>query len=485
MSGDALYHKEKALRSVSIGTALRFLRYPFLVLSVTLIPRFMGDSAYGEYAYYLSILVILDVFSDLGYMQIFGRFMPEAAAAGREQDRVALFHHTLVFALSISAAIFALFSIAWLSGILPDVPRSWLLLLGSQLILTQAGGILYVLLYGQNKMVLFSAREVIRSAATFLFVSSLFGLAGLNGALWGLVLTEVALVVTGAWWARDYLKAARTSWRWSFYRPYIVFGLQFYIPAVLLGLLQRSGNILIKRINGSAEQVAYYDLANQFLLIVGSTLGLLISTLIPVLTSFYVKNEMTRITTWHRNVISYSLALALLALHTLIWLGEPALRLILGAEFAPVMPCAIIMSLALAPCMIGQIGVNYSILKKQPRVYTAAIGIGLAGMLAASVLLIPQQGARGAALATLAGYSLYGVYFVVHYFAEFRPVLMRSLALVPFLVLVPAGAWIEIPDVWRVPVYLGSTAALIGMMFLFKVIDRAELSQLTGLLKKK
>ena len=54
------------LRTVSVGTLWRVLRYPFLVLSVSIIPRMMGTDVYGQYACFMSVFLVFDCLTDLG-----------------------------------------------------------------------------------------------------------------------------------------------------------------------------------------------------------------------------------------------------------------------------------------------------------------------------------------------------------------------------------------------------------------------------------
>ena len=56
---------------------LRILQYPILLLFVLIIPRMMGPQLYGQYAFMTSLLIILSMFTGLGTVEIFGRFIPE------------------------------------------------------------------------------------------------------------------------------------------------------------------------------------------------------------------------------------------------------------------------------------------------------------------------------------------------------------------------------------------------------------------------
>ena len=97
MTDSSQHHKEHlhTIRSVSLGTIWRAARFPFVVLSAILIPRLMGDTLYGDYAIFMSIYLMLDIVTDVGVTQIFGRFLPELKA--KDADQVAPLLHSMLF----------------------------------------------------------------------------------------------------------------------------------------------------------------------------------------------------------------------------------------------------------------------------------------------------------------------------------------------------------------------------------------------------
>ena len=83
------------IRTVSVGTGWRVLRYPFILLSMAIIPRAMGDQVYGQYAFFMSVFIMFDCLTDLGTTQIFGRFVPECEASGERGRASRLLHAVL------------------------------------------------------------------------------------------------------------------------------------------------------------------------------------------------------------------------------------------------------------------------------------------------------------------------------------------------------------------------------------------------------
>jgi hypothetical protein len=52
------------IRTVSLGTLLRLLRWPFVLLSVVFIPRVMQSETYGRYALFISVYFMADILTD-------------------------------------------------------------------------------------------------------------------------------------------------------------------------------------------------------------------------------------------------------------------------------------------------------------------------------------------------------------------------------------------------------------------------------------
>lgn len=404
----------KAVRSVSLGTIWRMLRYPFVLLSAVIVPRLMGDRDYGKYAYFMAIYVSLDVLTDVGITQTFGRFLPEK----REQDPGAIAHflHLMLFygVLMTLAVIVLVVLPLFLFGRIAFDPVWWLVLC-LLLLLTKIEGTIFAFLYGLNQIGRYSAKELLRSAATFVVVVVMFKLAGFNGALWALVLTEVILLVCAVHWAKDSLRAPWGRLPWREFLPLFLFGLTFYVPMTIFSFIQRSGPIVIRTVSGSFEQAGYFDVANQFLQLTGTFLGLLIATLLPSASAMHSRNEHDTIDRWHRTVMTYCGVAAGLAAIVLAGCGRWVIGQFLGEEFLPVYPNALVLCLAMPSLVIAYAGTNLALLEKNPRSFIAGGVAGLALLLVGGAFLVQPLGALGVSWATVGAYAAVAAAFAVRF----------------------------------------------------------------------
>jgi len=410
------------IRTVSLGTFWRVFRYPFILLSVAVIPRLMGDAMYGQYALFISVYVVFEYLSDVGITQIFGRFIPDCEARGETWKTNEIFHTFLIYGVILSSLLFAALLVISRTHTFAGFPAHWFIIMGFQLMLSQTQGILFAFLYGTNQIAHYSAKEVMRSAFTFVLVLGFYLAFGLTGALCGLVANEIILTGIGIYWTRKRLFARWHLPRAENFRPYLVFGLQFYIPAFLFGAMLRVGNIYVKWMTASSEQVAYFDIANQFLLLTATFLGLILSTLIPSLSALYSKDQHATIDDYHRMALTYCGVAIFLACNALGWLGRDAVALVLGPSFASVFGNAMIMVLAIFPSLIAYVGVNYTILKKQPKVYALAVVVGFVTLSLACLIFVPRFASSGAAIATIFGYTAMAGVFCVAYRHHMRAI---------------------------------------------------------------
>ncbi len=461
------YDNRHTLRTVALGAFWRLLRYPFLALSFVVIPRLMGRELYGQYAYFVSILTLCEAFTSLGNLQIFGRFLPELHG---DADREKRLFRGILFYGTLSVALFTAGVALWIVVFRPSAfPLPWLPILISILLAGKLQGTSFAFLYGRNEIGRFSSRELLRSAFTFVFATGLFlWTESVTAALWGLVLNEIVLLFLGIFWTRNAWKGG--PWFPLPFREFLscfLFGATFYLPSVLVFFLQRSVPLFIRFLTGGYEQVAPFDLANQFLMTTGLFLGLVFTTLVPALSRFETEQRREEIARWNRAVLAWCGAVAMAGYLFLLYLGRPVLMTLLGPEFADTYDVAAVIGLAFLPLLISHLGMNYSVVRKTPASYAIAALAGVAAMTVGAVLWIPQGGAKGAAWAAVAGHTVSALVYLM----AFRSTLPRMLP--PFLAVAALGFAIAWPGRWVTKMewpFFYATGACIAALALFGLL---------------
>jgi len=328
-------------------------------------------------------------------------------------------------------------------------------------------------------------KELVRSAATFALVVLLFWRGGLTGALWALVLNECILLALGLYWTRAALFQPFARMPLSEFKPYFVFGVAFYVPAFLFSLLQRSGNVFIQALTGAPESVAHYDVANQFLVLTATFLGVIFMTLLPALSNLHARAEHATIARWNRVVMTYCGAVVFLAFHTLVLAGRPLIQVWLGSDFAPVYPTALILCAALPPALMVYAGMNFALLENRPGPFAAGVCGGWVAMAAAGLLLIPRHGAIGAAWAPGLGFAIPAATLAARYRDLFMPMLAGfGKAWLPGLIIMTVY-WAEIARSWPIPVCLGSALFYILLLFSFRIISVSDFKKVMAAFGRK
>lgn len=465
------------VRSISLGTVWRALRYPFLLGAMVYIPRIMTAPVYGRFAVFLSVYMLCESFTGLGNVQVFGRFLP-VYAEDDEDGRRRLLHSMLFYGVLVTLAvvIVATAGLTWRRPV--SFNASWTIALALVLLLGKVQGTLFAYLYGSNQIGRFSSRDLIRSFSRFVVVLSLFLAFGLYGAIWAFVINEAILVVISAWWTRKVLFARVRLLPWHAISPYILFGLAFYVPTVLVGMLQRSGGLLIDAYTGLAEEIGYFDLANQFLLLTVSFLGILLATLLPSLTQFQIEGEHERAETWMRHAVVFCTAMAVVALYLLCFLG-PHVIPVVGKSFdvGRVYGNALLLGIAAFPLLLVHVGSNWAVLQRDARGYITISAVSAVLMIVLSHFWIPRYASFGASAASLVAYIVFAALFCFRYWSPMRTMLISLLRVLACAILPVTARYFTHSVGTSIVGFLLSLASFVVLLLLTRTVCISDLKQ--------
>lgn len=473
----------RTIRTMSLGTVWRLLRHPFILLSLAIVPRLMGDTDYGRYAYFVSLFGILNVCTDIGFLQIFGRFVPECEATNNRARTIGLLYGLFGFGLLLAILMAVGTVVSYLVFSWTDLPLHAVAILSLMLVLTRVEGTFFNFIYGMNQIARFSAKEMFRSAITLALVVLFYRLFGLIGAFWALAVNEIILSVIGGLWTGTSMTVERQRLTAAELKPYILFGLGFFVPALLLGLLQRSGNVLVHAWSGVPEEVAYYDIANQYLLLTSTFIGLILQTLLPSLAKLKVTNQNMTMERWQRLAMAYCAVLGFLSINALMWIGKPLILIWLGEEFRPVVSNARIISLAIVPSIIAYAGMNYALLEKTARTYVMGVGAAMVLMAGAAYGLVPSFGAAGAAWATVLGYTGMSAVFLYRYRDHFRATLGQFAKSVGIGLLFAPTYLLDVGPAAGAALFIATSLLYFGLLAAIGVIALGDIKKVLAAVK--
>jgi O-antigen/teichoic acid export membrane protein len=238
-----------------------------------------------------------------------------------------------------------------------------------------------------------------------------FRLAGLQGAVVGLALTELVVLALGSRWIRPHLSwpALRLDVRQSL--PYIRFGLLFFVGALLHTALGASSEAMVRAITGDYAQVGYFGLAWRVFITMSLAIAQLSSAFIPLLTALHTQGRAEAVQAWVERLLRYMLIGGVLVSFAVFFLAEDVVPVVLGAEFAPATRDLVWLVPTLIPAAIGSAARMVVVTYVRPRMALQAAAIHLIVFWILAVPGIFWLGDVGGSVSMLVAWALYAAVY--------------------------------------------------------------------------
>ena len=462
---------------------MRIAQFPFLALFVLFVPRMMGAETYGIFAFLISLVTMIGSMVNLGVGDTFGRFIPALQAENKPGLVEKFVSNFLVLKTLVTLVTVAVVTPVLFRLYAGDINWPMFAILAAIVIIVDWESVVYSLLFGQNRLLAFSVREPLRRALSLGLILWLFPQFGLLGALGSTLLVEISMLVLGCYWTRHTLRHTRLRIDTGFLRPYIKFGLNVYLIWFLLNVWQRLGNVLVERLTGEPSQIAYFDIANQFFLIIISITVMVINSLIPIFSSFQASGNTEKIQLWSRRIVKYMTIVNVMVVAGVIFLGEDLIPFLIGRDFEAVTPNLLILCFGLFPSVLIQFGFVQAVVRSRPQQFLFALFASLIVFIGLSLFLVPRYQSEGCSMATVLSYFFMATVLLYPMRSEVKPLLVDSLrAVAPgilMLALLPLkGSLVE--NILLTVAYLSSYGAL---LLLFRVLSIREVLEIVHSLR--
>jgi len=396
------------------------------VVGSVLVVRSLSPEAYGVFSYYLWLAGILGTLGTLAFPGALTKITSELLGGADHDEAHALARAVtlalLGFNLLLSAAL-----IAWMLWT-PNEQRVYVLIIAALLVPNALAAIFRSTLWGREHYRGVSVTETLAALLQFALI------VAMSIAHWGAPGFVAAVLAGGG------VRAAGLAWivcspgsagrplgrRWprrATWRRYLA----FLLPATLALLFyviiwERSEVFFLERLS-NLEQVGFYNLAYTVYTMCLALGWALVNGFYPAISRDYGAGEWLRV----REKVRQGVVLAAMYAVPLAFGGWVTLQglfvALYGVKMLPAAPVAQILFLGLLPgvlaavlgCMIGAVGQAW--LTVYLGVVLAAVNIGL------DLLLIPQLGARGAAISNTGAQLLYTLLLVALVHRRFQVVL--------------------------------------------------------------
>lgn len=360
--------------------------------------RVLGPGDRGEFFYVVATAAVLAQFGHLGTPGANTYFCAPAPGLARR-----LLRWNLVLGTAAGVVLATVFltvtSSPLISGAAPRAGALWLIpLTATVLLLTMLGpvlaglhafgtlNLLMVAYQGGLLLAFVGVALVAPSAENFLAASAIGAVLAVAGHVWAVARRPVAERTTDLT-----------------VRSWLAYGRKAYLILILGGLLPRLGLFAVK-VGSTSEQLGYYSIAVQAF----DALTLLPASFATILFPMIMRGGDRSWTSCKREV-SRMLLLAT-ALAVVAGLAMPfAVRIIFGAEFLGVTPIAIAFLPGFVALSVVTVASQYLAALGYPRAVTVNWLVATGVLALASMLLVPLDQGRGAAVASSLAYIVLAI----------------------------------------------------------------------------
>ncbi len=387
------------------------------MLYVAFVPRILRTEVYGQLAFAFALIAIFQMLGEIGYQEIFSRYLPEVQRRAGETGVRAMARRLFVVKAIAGAGL------GWVTGLTARWLAGWLApeqaaLVGLSVALRIWTMGPFALLLGLGQTGRWSVETTWRQIVVTVLTLLLVHRPSLTAALAAMVLHELIFLGLGLWWARGVWKSEVRSQKseplTSDLRPptsiLLKFGFIFSLANFALVVMFRVSLIVVEKFTGSLPEVGFFDLALGGLLLVYTFLGQIAYAFVPILTRLHLDQLEAEAEIWLGRFVRYAGIVVGLAVGGMWAVAGPAAPLLFGAGFEPAANTIRAIGVGLLPLPVAWAAVILSAVEKRPAHKVRAALTGLGVFLIGAVLLRGYASA-GIALAFGAGLAGYAAGF--------------------------------------------------------------------------
>jgi O-antigen/teichoic acid export membrane protein len=465
---------QTTLQNVALLLAQRGAQVVSGLFFAVLVPRLMGPDAYGQYTLVTSLCVWFVFASTLGFTQVIGHYVPLFLLKDDRDRLQAFFQNLLTMRLLsglVAAGLYLLLTRLWLQDIDPLV----LILVATIVFARALTDLLFAFFIGLNQAARWGMRQFVRGWASLLFVIIGFYWGSLRGAVLGLLLSELIVLLVAIRWSRGHLSWSCLRWRPRQMTPYLRFGLVFFAGDLLLAAFRRSGEAMIRAVSRDYAQVGYFGLAFDIYLAAALAIPDLTLAFAPLFSSLLTQGATDKLRQWVERLIKSIAAGGVVIIFGALLLGDDLVPGVLGAAYRPVAANLLPLALAIPTIALSSVARLLALVYGRPQVALAAAAVRLAVFWGLGPLFVTRWASWGGTLAVLVASILYAAYFTwrtqrVHRYS------LRSWALAVVL------GGLFLPLVWlraswglNLALYSILLCGYGGLLFLTRVITPGEM----------
>ncbi len=472
-------------RSVSAVSLHQLAQVTGALLFVLFIPRALGVEVYGQFAFIFALANVFQMLGEMGYQEVFGRYVPEARHHHGEAGVRGLVRALFPFKVVVGVALAGAASLtAW--WLVPQwlTAEHMLWLAVSVAARVWATGPFHLLL-GLGQTAQWAVENTWRQVLMAGLMALAFTERTLLAAILALAVHELVFLALGTWWTRRWLTPA--TWRTPLHLPLaeiVRLAAVFAVANFAVVLMFRTATLVVEAVTHSAAEVGFFDLAQGALLLVYLFLFQVAYAFMPILTQLRLENKPAEATLWLGRFVRYTSIFVVLACGGMWAVSAPAAPLLFGIGFERAGEAMRAIAVGLLALPVAWGATILCTVDKRPlgRAFSA-----LAGLLTFAVGAWLGQGAGAVGIALAFGVALLGAVLgfgrdAWHTLrAGGRGGLLAVLGVVVFAPVVLVN-WPTLPTA----LLAWATCAVVyaGWCWVGRVIQPADLALLAGLIRR-
>jgi O-antigen/teichoic acid export membrane protein len=477
-TGDARH----SMRNAGLLVAQRVLHVVAAGLFAVFVPRMMGPDLFGRYALLTSVAMWFAMVSGLGAVSLLSRVVPGFTARGDADGLRKLVTSLLVVrgstAIFTATAYFLLIALAFREQ---DVVAASFIA-GAVLTRTVAN-LCFALYLGLNRAARWGAGDLLRRWLILLGILIGFPVAGLRGACFGFFVANAVVLLAGLAGAREFVRWEQLDLSRRYLGPFLRTGTAFAAGNLLLALVQRSGETIVRLSTGDYAEVGYYGAAYAIYLTVAQALWQFALALAPYLVVRYQAGAHDEVRAWLERLLKWMLIAASLGVFAVLFVGDDVVPLVLGEAYRPVARNLLPLMLALCSLAVNSVGRLGALTLDRPAVSATAAAVEAAAFWTLGPLLALRAASFGASMAALVASLCYAT-VITWRLRRTLPYSPRAgLVVIGLALLFAPLAWLRATPAIDAALLLLSWVGFVGLLFRFGVITLEEVTSLRRLVR--
>ena len=472
------------LRNAAALMAQRLLHIVAAALFALMVPRLMGPAVFGRYALLTSVSMWFSMLSGLGAVSVMTRAVPPLVMADDMAGLRRLMSSLLALRTFTAVAAASLYFVIILF-LLDESDLVAASFIAGGVFCRTVANVCFSFFLGLNQAARWGVGDLLRRWLTLVLVLVGFPLAGLQGACAAFFIANLVVLGFGLALAWDYLHWSHVDLTKPYLGPFIRLGTFFAAGNLLLALVHRSGETVVRLSTDDYVQVGFFGAAYSIYLTGAQALWQLAVSFAPFLIARVHQGDTTSAALWLERLLKGMTIVGSMSALAWVFVGADIVPLVLGHAYRPVAWNLAPLTVALIAFGLCSVGRLISLVVDRPGDSAVAAAVELCTFWTVGSVLAMRHGSFGATVAALLGTLGYAAYITWRMrrtlLFSVRPAVLAVSLAAAFLPL----AWFRSTWPMNAALLAFSIGGYVALIWRLRVVTVTEISAARELLRSR